>query len=73
MSATFAETFMSGDQQPSHTPQRVLFAATVAQGVVLDPAAHLVDAVVAHADHMERISDLTSVWQRHIEGSPIRP
>ena len=35
----FAEPFMSGDQQPSHTPQRVLFAATVAQGVVLDPAA----------------------------------
>ena len=69
---TFAETFMSRNEQPSYPIERVVFAATVAQGVVLDPAARLVDAVVAQTDHMKRVSDLPSVWQRHIETATVR-
>ena len=48
--ATFAEPFVRGDQQPPRTIEGIVFAAAVAQGVVLDPAAHLVDAVVRQAD-----------------------
>ncbi len=69
---TFAEPFMSRNEQPPHPIERVLFAAAMPQGVVLDPAAHLVDAVVAQTDHMKRISDLPSVWQRHIETATVR-
>ena len=51
----------------------VTFAAAVTQGVVLDPSARLVNGVVAQTDRMERISDLTGVWQRHIEAASVRP
>ena len=50
-----------------------MFAAAVAQCVVLDPAAYLVDAVVRQADHVERIGDLVGLRQRHLEAAPIRP
>ena len=49
---------MSRNDQPPHPIERVVFAATVTQGVVLDPTPGLVDAIVAQADHTERISYL---------------
>ena len=59
--AVFAEPFMSRNEQPSYPIERVVFAAAVTQGVVLDPAPCLVNAVVAQTDHMERVSDLPGV------------
>ena len=58
---TFAEPFMSRNEQPSYPIERVVFAAAVTQGVVSDPAPCLVNCVVAQTDHMERVSDLPSV------------
>ena len=52
---------MSRNEQPSYPIERVVFAAAVTQGVVLDPAPCLVNCVVAQTDHMERVSDLPSV------------
>ena len=71
--AMLAEPLMRGDQQPPRPPQRITLAAAVSQGVVLGSAAHLVDAVVRQADHMERIRDLSDPLQRDIEGPPVRP
>ena len=45
----------------------------MAEGVVLDSAAHLVDVVVGEADDVERVGDLAGVGQRHVEGAPVRP
>ena len=50
-----------------------MFAAAVAEGVVLGSTPCLVEAVVGETDHMKRISDLTSLGQRHLETAPIRP
>ena len=35
-----------------------MFVAAVSQGLVLDPAADLVEGVVGQPHHMERVSDL---------------
>jgi hypothetical protein len=46
---------MPTSQQPADRVQRVVLAAAVSGGVVLDPAADLVDGVEADFDHMERL------------------
>jgi site-specific DNA-cytosine methylase len=66
------EAFVRGEQQPPDPIQGVVFAAAVAEGVVLDSAADLVDAVVGEADHMERIRDLPGAGQRAVEGGAVR-
>ena len=45
----------------------------MAQGVVLGAAAHLVDAVVRGADHVELVGDLSGLGQRHVERAPVCP
>ena len=66
-----AEAFVRGDQQPPDPIEGVVFAAAVAQGVVLGSAADLVDAVVREADHVERIGDLADMGQGDVEGAPV--
>ena len=46
---------VSATQQPADPEQRITLAAPVAEGVVLDPSADLVDCVEAEPDDMERI------------------
>ena len=55
--AAFAEAFVGGDQQAARPIEGVVFAAPVAEGVVLDSGAHLVDAVVGEADDVERVGN----------------
>ena len=57
----FAEPFLSRNEQPPRPIERVVFAAAVAEGVVLGSTPCLVEAVVGETDHMKRISDLTSL------------
>ena len=65
--ATLAEPFVRGDQQPPRPIERVVLAAAVAQGLVLDAAADLVEGVVAEPNDVERVRDLLSFAQRCVE------
>jgi hypothetical protein len=46
--------------------------APVAEGLVLDPAATLVQLRIRELHHMERIRDLPGVGERIGEGLPVR-
>ena len=52
--------------------QRVVFAAAVAQRLVLDPAAHVVEGVVAQPHDVERVRDLSGFGHRGVERGPVR-
>ncbi len=55
--AAFVEAFGAGEQQLADPIQRIGLAATMAEGLVLHPTTHLVEATVPDAHHMERIRD----------------
>ena len=58
--AALVERLVRGTEQPPRTPQGVTPVAAVAQDVVLDSAAQLVDAVIRQADDVERIRNLAA-------------
>ena len=49
-----------------------MFVAAVAEGLVLDPAADLVEGVVAQPHHVERVRDLFRLGRRRVERGPVR-
>ena len=55
--ASFIQPFSAGEEQLADPIERIAFAAPVAERLVLDPAADLVDATVGDPHHMERIRD----------------
>ena len=63
-STAVADAFAGGGEPPAYPIQRVSFAASVSEGVVLDPLSDFVESLVCQADHMERISDLSSLGQQ---------
>ena len=54
-------------QQLARPVEGVVLAAAVPQGLVLDPAADLVEGVVAQSHDVERVRDLLGVRQRRLE------
>ena len=52
--------------------QRVVFAAAVAQRLVLDPAAHVVEGVVAQPHDVEGVRDLSGFGHSGVERGPVR-
>ena len=55
--AALVEAFVAGEQELANPIERVSFAAAMSERLVLDPPAHLVDAAVGDAHHMERVGD----------------
>ena len=51
------EAFIASEQELANPIERVGFAAAMAERLVLDAPAHLVDAAVGDAHHVEGISD----------------
>ena len=66
--AAFVEPFGAGEQQLADPIQRVGLAATVAERLVLHPAADLIDAAVADPHDVERVSDTAGVIE--VRGQP---
>ena len=67
------EPFLGQGQQLRSRYRGIAFAAPVAYGLVLYPAADLVEAVVGQPDHMERIRDLRRVGDGRVAGGQVRP
>ena len=61
--ALLVEAFGAGEQQLADPKQRIAFAASMAEGLVLDPAADLVDAAVPDPHHMKRVGHPAGVSQ----------
>jgi hypothetical protein len=57
LDAVVVEAFSSGEHEFADPVQGVVLAAALAEGLVLDPAADLVQAPVGDTDHVKRISD----------------
>ena len=53
--ALLVEAFGAGEQQLADPKQRIALAAPMAEGVLLDPAADLVDATVPDPHHMKGV------------------
>jgi hypothetical protein len=66
------EAFVALSEQPPRPVERVVLVAPVAEGLVLDPAATLVQLRIRELHHMERIRDLPGVGERIGEGLPVR-
>jgi hypothetical protein len=71
--AAAAESFIGSGQQPPRPVERVVFAATMPEGLILDPASDPVETLVGEVDEMERISDLDRVGQDRVEHFAVRP
>src|SRR5208283_1738260 len=59
------EAFVTGEQELADPIERVSFAAAMAQRLVLDAPAHLVDATVGDSHDMKRVGDtdrMVEVW-----------
>ncbi len=67
-----AEPLISSSEQSPDPIQRIVLAASVAEGLVLDPAAALVQLGVREADHVERVGDLGGVGQHRVVDRPVR-
>ncbi len=55
------EALVAGEQELSDPIERVGFAASMAERLVLDAPAHLVDAAVGDSHHMKRVGDADGV------------
>src|SRR5205807_4919650 len=66
------ESFVGLGEQASAPIQRIGLAAAMTEGLVLDPAAALVELLVRELHQMERIRDLNRVGQHRVEHRPIR-
>ncbi|MEZ5240829.1 MAG: hypothetical protein R2696_03730 [Microthrixaceae bacterium] len=73
LGALLIETFVALGQQPARSVERVVFAASVPERLVLHPTTALVEAAVRELAHVERISDLGRVGQRVVERLAVRP
>jgi hypothetical protein len=70
--ATVVEPLISLREQASRSIERVVLVASVAERLVLDPPADLVEFLVRELHQMERISDLDRVGCHRVEHPPIR-
>ena len=61
--ARLVEAFVALGEQPPAPVERVVLVAAVAEGLLLDPAAHVVEAGVGQLDHVERVRDLGGVGE----------
>ena len=68
--ASLVEPLGALQQELPDPIERVVLAAPVAEGLVLDPTAHLVDAAVGHPHHVEGIGHPDGVVE---VGSTCRP
>ena len=68
VSASVVEAFAAGEEQLADPIQRVVLAAAVAERLVLDAAADLVDAPVGDPHDMERVGDTGGVIE--MRGQP---
>ena len=66
------EPFVGLGQQPPTSVEGIVLAASMAQGLVLDPPADLVDPLVGQLHQMERVGDLDRVGQHGVERQPPR-
>ena len=71
--ALVIEAFVSAGKEPAGAVERVVFVAPVSEGLVLDPAADLVESSVRELHQMERVSDLHSVREHRRERQAPRP
>ncbi len=62
------EAFAAGEQQLANPIQRVVLAATMAEGLVLHPATDPVDAAVADAHDVQQVSNTAGVGE--VRGQP---
>ena len=62
------EVFLTGAQDVTDRVKRVAFTAPASEGVVLDPAADLVDGGGSELDNMERVEDGAGVVEVVIDG-----
>lgn len=62
------EVFLTGAQDVTDRVKRVTFTAPASEGVVLDPAADLVDGGGSELDNMERVEDGAGVVEVVIDG-----
>jgi len=65
---TFGEVFDPMPEQPTDLVERVVFVAAVAEGVLLDAAADLVDDLGAEPDYVEGVEDGDRVGQLVSDG-----
>src|SRR5690606_8419470 len=70
--ATVIESFVDHGEQSPGSVERVVFAAPVAEGLVLDPAADLVEPLVGQRHEVERVCDLAGVGEHRVEREPPR-
>ena len=70
--AVVVEAFVGLGQQPPAAVERIVFAASMAERLVLHPAAALIELVVRELHDMERVGDLDGVGQHRVEHRPIR-
>jgi hypothetical protein len=61
--AAFIEAFGAGEQQLADPIQRIGFAATMPERLVLHSATNLVETTVPDAHHVKRIRDASRVIQ----------
>jgi hypothetical protein len=62
------EAFVGLGEQPAGSVERVGLVASVAEGLLLHPAAALIELRVLVLDHVERVGDLGGVRKRVGEG-----
>src|SRR5690606_19917042 len=61
------EAFVSSGEEPAGPVERVVLAAPMTEGLVLDPSTDLVETLVRELAHMERIRDLGGVGEHRVE------
>ena len=59
--ASLVETLVAGQEELADPIERIDLAATMAERLVLDPPAHLVDAAVGDSHDMKRVGDADGV------------
>ena len=70
--AAVVEAFGAGEQQLADPVERIVLAASMPKGLVLHPAADLVDAAVPDPDHMKRVGDPAGVVEVRRQPGPER-
>ncbi len=70
--ALLIETLVAHREQPPRPIERIFLVASMSEGVLLDPAAHVIVAGVRELDQLERVRDLHGVGQRVVERLAIR-
>ena len=70
--APVADPLMRSGEEPPYPIQRVILAASVSQGFVLDSSSYLVETLVGQADDVERVRYLHSVREHPVIRLPIR-